>query len=260
MTVKKTWEFDDYDESDLVGDDDPPDLGTCCACGKAGPEVINVVMLSRRCLTPGKGWGCLQCGLPMDGATAVLCTPCLESQAEIKWACDGYPKDNVRVPLAELDPTPFDHDLSKHPEAQEYPAMSQSEPEIIEVHQAWTIYGMNSDGTEAEQKIVELGTRPQDWGDPRWHYERYRFEWLTAPDGKQYIHHAHCWTDLKREPHDYAALFASLIIMFSWPGRPEQLCGRDYLREEDFWEEAWGEMPPIFQEEHDDYGWGDDHP
>ena len=61
---------------------DPIDLGQCCACGKSGPDVRNIVMLSFRGPDPGKGWGCLQCGLPTDGASAVLCDGCAEAGAE----------------------------------------------------------------------------------------------------------------------------------------------------------------------------------
>ena len=43
-------------------------LGSCCVCGVEGSRVRNIMMLHKRSLEPGKGWGCVQCGLPMDGA------------------------------------------------------------------------------------------------------------------------------------------------------------------------------------------------
>jgi hypothetical protein len=55
---------------------DMPDLGPCCMCGIPEPQAI--VMLSRRAAVPGHGWGCVVCGLPPDGAVAVLCDPCFE--------------------------------------------------------------------------------------------------------------------------------------------------------------------------------------
>jgi hypothetical protein len=113
------WDDDDDDDVlDYQDDEEPLELGPCCACGKAGPTVRNVMMLNKRGPTPGKGWGCFQCGLPMDGATAVLCDACLEGKAKIIWVCDGYPKDGVRVRVDALSPERFDHDMSKHPEAQ----------------------------------------------------------------------------------------------------------------------------------------------
>lgn len=120
--------------------------------------------------------------------------------------------------------------------------------ETVKVHNCWTIYGANPDGSESETKLAEFG-RPQDWGDPRWQYTRFRFDWL-APDGKHYINHAHCWTDIPGlKPGDLPELFASLIVRIMMPGHKEQLCARDYLHPEDFWSSEWGEMPPIYEEE-----------
>lgn len=54
------------------GPEEKVSLGPCCACGHEGPEVRNIMMLNRLCPIPGRGWGCVQCGIPMDYATAVL--------------------------------------------------------------------------------------------------------------------------------------------------------------------------------------------
>lgn len=91
------------------------DLGPCCVCGKSGPMVRNIIMIDKKCPTPGKGWGCLQCGLSSDGAVAVKCDDCLNSKA--KWACKGYPGKDGRVPIEQLEGV-HEHDMSKHPEAQ----------------------------------------------------------------------------------------------------------------------------------------------
>ena len=115
----------------------------------------------------------------------------------------------------------------------------------IEVHNVWTVYGLHPDGTEVEQPFAEM-SRPQDWGHPRWVYHRFTFEWLTCPDAKTYRSHVHAWTDLTREPHEYPQLFASLLVNIYMPGATAELCGRDYLDEWDFWDDAWGPMPPVW--------------
>ncbi len=94
-------------------------LGSCCACGKTGPDVRNVVLLRRRSPIPGHGWGCLTCGLPSDGASAVVCDACMDADGDVvlKKACRGYPATEGRVPIEELGDEVFDHDLSKHPDA-----------------------------------------------------------------------------------------------------------------------------------------------
>lgn len=93
----------------------PNDFGPCCACGKEDETVRNIVMLEVRASRPGTGWGCFVCGLPSDGALAIVCDSCLESRAYIADACDGYPTDKKRVPVKRLQGA-FTHDLSKHPE------------------------------------------------------------------------------------------------------------------------------------------------
>jgi hypothetical protein len=98
-----------------MNDDDPLDLGTCCACHKSGPTVRNVFLLHKLAPVPGTGWGCFQCGLPFDGADAVVCDACLESKAPILDAIYGLAEDKKRVPYHTLTGY-FDHDMSKHPE------------------------------------------------------------------------------------------------------------------------------------------------
>lgn len=120
--------------------------------------------------------------------------------------------------------------------------------EIIEVHNCWAVYGVERDGTEVEQPIAQF-SRPQDWGDSRWHYERFRFEWTY--NNKHYINHAHCWTDIKRELFEYPQLFAQLIVQILMPGAKEQFCGREYLAEDDFWLDEWGPMPPYYYSENE---------
>jgi hypothetical protein len=90
------------------------DLGPCCACGGTGLHVRNVLRLHPKAPTPGRGWGCLQCGLPADGAIAVVCDDCLEAKAKLQAACRGYPGVDGRVPIAALTGEQR-HYLAKHP-------------------------------------------------------------------------------------------------------------------------------------------------
>jgi hypothetical protein len=115
----------------------------------------------------------------------------------------------------------------------------------MEVHHAWTIYGLDSDGNELPN-LVPIYCRPQYWGHPRWIYHRYLFEWRTLD--QPFRSFCHCWTDLKRELREYPLLFANVIVLIMVPGRPFQLCGRDYLAQDDIWFDEWGPKPPYYNE------------
>jgi hypothetical protein len=97
--------------------EDGPELGPCCVC-ETTTAVRYLIMLDRRCAIPGHGWGCLVCGLPSDGAYAVLCDDCLpkwrRDQSILTIASHGYPAGEGRIPIAELPAAPFEHDPSKH--------------------------------------------------------------------------------------------------------------------------------------------------
>jgi len=103
-------------------------LGPCCICereilhipGSEPAKPVGIIMLDKKCLVPGHGWCCLQCGLPADGAIAVLCGECADrvaaaGESELRFACRGWPATDGRVPIDELT-EPFEHDLSRHPE------------------------------------------------------------------------------------------------------------------------------------------------
>lgn len=127
-----------------------------------------------------------------------------------------------------------------------------------EVHNVWTIHGMNPDGTKAEQPLATL-SRPQDWGHPRWHYEYFRLEWKKG--GVSYINNFHGWTDLQLPASEYPMLFASLIVQILMPGCLEQWCGKAYRNPDDFWDMAWGRLPPLWEEEEEEDGdwYGDEY-
>lgn len=119
--------------------------------------------------------------------------------------------------------------------------------ETIEVHNAYSIYTLNEDGSEADPALL-VYFRPQDWGNPqKWHYEYFRLEWTT--ESEHYINHAHCWTDLKLPRHEYPQLFAQCITQIMMPGSKAELCGQTCLGMDDFWSDDWGPLPPYFDEE-----------
>lgn len=113
----------EYDRAARHRLDEPPlDLGNCCGCGKTGPAVRNLLSLRQKSPTPGRGWGCLQCGLPPDGAQAVLCDACMfrihageAVEAVVKEACRGYPRTDGRLPYGLLAGL-HEHNLAMHPE------------------------------------------------------------------------------------------------------------------------------------------------
>lgn len=90
-------------------------LGPCCACGRDWPEVpvLTVRLLNKKAPVRGRGWGCMHCGLPPDGALVVLCDPCIAVGAEPRWACAGDPVTDGRVPITDLT-EPHEHDPSSH--------------------------------------------------------------------------------------------------------------------------------------------------
>ena len=94
-----------------------PDLGACCCCGKAGPDVRNLLALPYRAPVDGTGWGCARCGLPADGALAVVCDACQASKqsTDLKAVIYGPWADRRRTYFAEVAKGPrFEHDRDKH--------------------------------------------------------------------------------------------------------------------------------------------------
>ena len=100
-----------------MSDAEAPDLGPCCICEKPNGACV-IIMLPRRGLVPGHGWGCFECDLPCDGAVAVICNECepifQADESALRFACRGFPASDGRVPVEELPPGDFDHDMSKH--------------------------------------------------------------------------------------------------------------------------------------------------
>ncbi len=89
--------------------------GRCCACRERLP-LRNVVCMSFRApaSAAGKGWGCVVCGLPADGAIAVVCDPCVQAGAPILDVCADYATQPERADAAPLKDTPYEHDSARH--------------------------------------------------------------------------------------------------------------------------------------------------
>src|SRR5262245_47279162 len=90
----------------------------CCACGQHRRS-RNIVMIEKKALTPGKGWGCVQCDLPIDGALAAICDDCAATEdPQIQFVFDGYLEEEKLIEIIELPNIPHVHDMTKHPEAE----------------------------------------------------------------------------------------------------------------------------------------------
>ncbi|HEV1994920.1 MAG TPA: hypothetical protein VGR03_11355 [Candidatus Acidoferrum sp.] len=97
-------------------------LGNCCVCHRARARVI--VMLTYKCLKPGTGWGCVQCGLACDGASAIICERCAKTLEQpgsspiaekLHFAMLGYAGERRREPIENVwKRERHEHDVSKH--------------------------------------------------------------------------------------------------------------------------------------------------
>ena len=122
--------------------------------------------------------------------------------------------------------------------------------QVVEVHNCYTFYELNPDGTRAKQGILSFGNRPQDWGHPRW---RYRFCKISVVIGQRhYINNCHIWQEVERPDMEAYQAVSQALFMVMQPGEPKELCDRSHLDEDDFWEESWGEMPPYYEKDLDE--------
>jgi hypothetical protein len=95
------------------GESPAVDLGPCFACG-GRTDVRNLICLPFRAPVAGTGWGCFVCGLPADGAVAVLCDACKEGSRRLLHCCRGYPTSRKRTALHGYESPCFDHDPARH--------------------------------------------------------------------------------------------------------------------------------------------------
>lgn len=93
-------------------------VAKCCACGEV-KVLRNILTIERRAPEIGTGWGCVQCGLPQDGAVAIVCDDCLNADTPVFLVCLGHAMGQERIPLRDLSPKPFSHNLALHPEITE---------------------------------------------------------------------------------------------------------------------------------------------
>lgn len=118
---------------------------------------------------------------------------------------------------------------------------------VQQVTNCWTIYAPED---KEKTALAEFG-RPQDWGDPRWMYRKY----VLSTDA--FINEVHCWIDRQIKEYEHLETFAPLIAQILLPGLQPEICGRDFLAEDDFWLEEWGKQPPYFDdgdEDEEEYG------
>ena len=125
---------------------------------------------------------------------------------------------------------------------------------IVNVHNVYTLY---SDADSEGNKLLSVSSRPQDWGDPRWHYHFVKLEINYSET--IYINNAHLWTTEELDIPQLTGTFGQALGMIMQPGRPHEICDRSHLYEDDFWCDEWGEMPPYYMgsstdDEYFDYG------
>jgi hypothetical protein len=118
-----------------------------------------------------------------------------------------------------------------------------------EVHNVFALYSDDEGG----DSLLGLGSRPQDWGDPKWKYKTIQTE--MSIDGQAYRYTAHFWFTENYTDGEFMQQGWVQQMVFSpyLPGADKELCGRDYLEEEDFWQDEWGKMPPFYEGEDDDF-------
>lgn len=81
-------------------------FGPCCCCGqRPGTQIVSLPFYAP---VPGTGWGCYICGLPQDGAVAVVCDACMQEEREIRYAVVGRAWQDRRIEIMDLVPG-FEH-------------------------------------------------------------------------------------------------------------------------------------------------------
>ena len=136
-------------------------------------------------------------------------------------------------------------DKGWHPEFD----MSTNE-RIVDVHNVYTLYSA-ADDDEFDKNFLSVSSRPTDWGNPRWNYYFVKLE--IKYSNTIYINNAHLWTTEEFNIPELTGTFGSALGMIMQPGKPPEICDRSHLKEDDFWCEEWGEMPPYFEIPEDYY-------
>ena len=88
----------------------------CCSCAELKKTVRNFLCVPALGPSPGKGWGCVVCDIPANGAVAILCDDCIaQGDPPIQFIIEGSAFEGKLIPWLPDQAIPFDHDLSKHP-------------------------------------------------------------------------------------------------------------------------------------------------
>ena len=98
------------------------DYGTCCICEQEIEDPVLLSLSFKIHVESETKWGCYQCGLPNEGAVAVICDDCFDEddvdfEDKIKYLMNGG-RGRIPVPPVE-DRIPHECDLSLHPEVGE---------------------------------------------------------------------------------------------------------------------------------------------
>ena len=131
------------------------------------------------------------------------------------------------------------------------PKHQRNAMKTVEVHNVYTLYELDEDGSSSETPILGF-SRPQDWGDSsRWHYHWCRIEFSLVDT--TYINNCHVWQEVERNSIEAFEYIAPHLFMVMMPGAIMQLAGKEFLESDDFWQKEWGEMPPYYEPNDEDY-------
>jgi len=242
--------------------DETPDLGPCCACGSTF-DVRNIMCMPFKSPEPGYGWGCMQCGLPLDGAVAFICDTCLETNAEIKFIAVGPAAEHRRAPMP-TDAEPFDHDESKHPKpvCSHHPTLLTAlttaarddlatlrlqKGKLYDHETVLCLYGADEEGNPVHEQILCFA-RPQDFATREYVYYAFLHTANYAGGSARFL--VHFYADIELTLQDARSITASMLLGYNdheW----EPYAPSDPLKEDDFWDHSLGE--PVFHNEDEDY-------
>lgn len=121
----------------------------------------------------------------------------------------------------------------------------------IKVHNVYTLQELSEDGTLSDNPLL-IFFRPQDWGDAkRWHYHQCQVQFSLS--GTTYINNCHIYQEVERNLVEACQAIAPYLFMAMMPGTPEQIAGKSHLTEDDFWSDEWGDLPPYYNPDEEDY-------
>lgn len=118
---------------------------------------------------------------------------------------------------------------------------------IVEVHNVYSVHELDDEGNPVKESLL-IFFRPQDWGNSvRWFYNCCKVE--VEFEGTLYVNHCHLWQNIERNSFEAAKAVAPYLFDVTIPGSPREECDRSHLKEDDFWDESWGAIPPEYDRE-----------